>query len=218
VTKAFEDAGLVVELLKHRYRSVETMKNYLAEMLKITPELSRLGMMSGRIEESLRVASKANKHRRYDFTKDLIEERMREVELIDQVRALGVTVKGQINEVPHLPLEQLGGMDVWAFARLKELVGEGTTLSLTERKEEVASLVNSFLKDEFYPYLRDKAQDRLVANDPSLLYTIYNVGLTCLKLISEPMPKVAEELYITYFRDLEGSSSITTVSWPSIVL
>ncbi|HNU36648.1 MAG TPA: hypothetical protein PKJ15_08610, partial [Methanomassiliicoccales archaeon] len=35
--KALEDIALVTELLKHRYRAVETMKNYLADMLKITP-------------------------------------------------------------------------------------------------------------------------------------------------------------------------------------
>ncbi|HPR99194.1 MAG TPA: hypothetical protein PLC39_07845, partial [Methanomassiliicoccales archaeon] len=69
--KAMEDISLVVELLKHRYRAVETMKNYLADMLKITPELSKLGMMSGRIEESLRVASRANKQRSFDYTKDI---------------------------------------------------------------------------------------------------------------------------------------------------
>ena len=217
-TKAYEDVALVLELIKHRYRSVETMKNYLAEMLKITPELSKLGMMSGRIEESLRVASRANKQRRFEFTKDLIEDRMREVQLIDQLRALGVTVKGQINDPPHVSLERLSGMDVWVFARLKELVGAGTTMSVTERKEEVIELVDSFLRDELFPYIRDKAQDRLEAGDASLLFALYTVGLTCLKLISEPLPKVAEELYVTYFRDLEGSPSIATVSWPSAVL
>lgn len=216
--EALEDISVVVELLKHRYRAVETMKNYLADMLKITPELSRLGMMSGRIEESLRSASKANKQRSFDYTRDLIDEKLREVETIDQMRALGVSIREMLTEAPHVPLEQLSGMDVWMFARLKELVAEGTTLSVTSRRSELIDMVGSFLSEEVFPYLRDKAQDRLSARDPSLLFALYTAGLTCLKLLLDPLPKVAEELYITYFRDLEGVSTVADVSWSSAVM
>ncbi len=216
--RALEDIILIIDLVKHRYRSVEAMKNYLADMLRITPELSKLGMMSGHIEESLRTAIWANKQRKFDYTKGLIDERLKEVELIDQIRTLGVTIKDLLKEIPRMPLDEMSGMDVWAFTRLKELVQTCSSLSVTDRKEEVIGLVNSFLIDEFHPYLQDRAQDRLVAKDPSLLYTIYTVGLACLKLISEPMPKVAEELYLTYFRELEESPSITEVSWPSTVI
>ncbi len=216
--KALEDIALVVELLKHRYRAVETMKNYLADMLKITPELSKLGMMSGRIEESLRTASRANRQRSFDYTRDLIDERMREVETIDQLRSLGVSVKEMLTEAPHVSLEKLSGMDVWMIIRLKELVAEGTNLSVTSRRSDVIDLVGAFLKDEVFPYLQDKAQDRLSARDPSLLFALYTVGLTCLKLLHDPLPKVAEELYVTYFRDLEGVQTINDISWPSAVM
>jgi len=216
--RALEDIALVVELLKHRYRAVETMKNYLADMLKITPELSKLGMMSGRIEESLRVASRANKQRSFDYTKDLIDERLREVETIDEMRSLGVSIKELLTEAPHVPLEQLSGMDVWMIARLKELVAEGTNLNVTSRRSDLIDLVGSFLKGEVFPYLRDKAQDRLLARDPSLLFALYTAGLTCLKLLHEPLPKVAEELYVAYFRDLEGAQTVNDVSWPSAVM
>ncbi|MCG7844411.1 MAG: hypothetical protein MIO90_03155 [Methanomassiliicoccales archaeon] len=216
--KAVGDIALIVDLLKHRYRSVETMKNYLADMLRITPELSRLGMMSGRIEESLHTAMRANKHRTFDYTKDLIDVRMEEVELVDQIRTLGVTIKDLLEESPHIPLEQMNVMDVWVFTRLKELVRECSSLNVTDRKDEVIGVVNAFLGNEFFPYLRDKAQDRLTAKDLSLFFVIYTVGLACLKLVAEPLPKVAEEIYITYFQGLEGSSSITSVSWPSTVL
>ena len=216
--KALEDIALVAELLKHRYRAVETMKNYLADMLKITPELSKLGMMSGRIEESLRVASRANKQRSFDYTKDLIDEKMREVETIDQLRSLGVSVRELMVEAPHVPLEKLSGMDVWMISRLKELVAEGTNLNVTARRSDLIDLIGSFLRGEVFPYLRDKAQDRLSARDPSLLFALYTVGLTCLKLLHEPLPKVAEELYVTYFRDLEGAQTVNDISWPSAVM
>lgn len=216
--KALEDVALVVELLKHRYRSVETMKNYLAEMLRITPELSKLGMMSGRIEESLRTASKANKQRSFDYTQDIIDERLREVEAIDQLRSLGVIVNEVLSEAPHVPLDKMSGMDVWMFARLKGLVAEGTNLNVTSRRSDLIKLIDSFLGEEVFPYLRDKAQDRLSAKDPSLMFALYTVGLTSLKLLREPLPKVAEELYVTYFRDLEGAPSVNDVSWPSAVM
>lgn len=215
--KAIEDIALVVDLLKHRYRAVETMKNYLAEMLRITPELSKLGMFSGRIEESLRTASRANKQRAYDYTKDLIDERLREVEVIDQVRALGVMVKESISEPPHMSLDRLNGADVWVFARLKELVNEGINLNVKERRNDLLGLIAAFLKEEVMPYLQ-RNQDRLSANDPSLLYSIYTVGLTCLKLLKEPLSNVAEELYSTYFKELEGPSALSAVSWPSAVI
>lgn len=216
--EALEGISVVVELLKHRYKAVETMKNYLADMLKITPELSKLGMMSGRIEESLRSASKANKQRSFDYTRSLIDEKLREVETIDQMRSLGVFVREMLTEAPHVPLEQLNGMDVWMFARLKELVAEGTTLNVTSRRSELIDMVGSFLSEEVFPYLRDKAQDRLTARDPSLLFALYVAGLTCLKLLHDPLPRVAEELYVTYFRDLEGVSTVADISWPSAVM
>ncbi|MHC1680844.1 MAG: hypothetical protein AB9860_06315 [Methanomassiliicoccales archaeon] len=216
--EALEDISVIVDLLKHRYRAVETMKNYLADMLKITPELSRLGMMSGRIEESLRSASKANKQRSFDYTKDLIDEKLREVETIDQMRSLGMSLKEMLTEAPRVPLEQLNGMDVWMFARLKELVSEGTTLSVTDRRSELIDMVGSFLSEEVFPYLRDKAQDRLNARDPSLLFALYTAGLTCLKLLHDALPKVVEELYVTYFRDLEGVSTVADISWSSAVM
>lgn len=216
--RALNDISLIVDLIKHRYRSVETMKNYLAEMLKITPELSRLGMASGRIEESLRNAIRASKNRSFDLTKDLINDRMKEVDMIDQVRALGVTIKDQISEAPRMSLDQMNAMDVLVITRLREVVRMGSSLNVTDRKNEVIDLVDAFLKDELYPYLRDHAQDRLNTKDPSLIYVVYTVGLTCLKLISDALPKVAEELYVTYFRDLEETESITAASWPSIVL
>lgn len=216
--EALEGISVVVELLKHRYKAVETMKNYLADMLKITPELSKLGMMSGRIEESLRSASKANRQRSFDYTRSLIDEKLREVETIDQMRSLGVFVREMLTEAPHVPLEQLNGMDVWMFARLKELVAEGTTLNVTSRRSELIDMVGSFLSEEVFPYLRDKAQDRLTARDPSLLFALYIAGLTCLKLLHDPLTRVAEELYVTYFRDLEGVSTVADISWPSAVM
>jgi valyl-tRNA synthetase len=123
-----------------------------------------------------------------------------------------------LTEAPHVPLEQLSGMDVWMFARLKELVAEGTTLNVTSRSSELIGLVGSFLRDEVFPYLRDKAQDRLSARDPSLLFALYTAGLTCLKLLHDPLPKVSEELYVTYFRDLEGASTVADISWSSAVM
>ncbi|TFG56194.1 MAG: hypothetical protein E4H30_05040 [Methanomassiliicoccus sp.] len=218
IERAVEDSVLIVGLLKHRYRSVETMKNYLAEMLKITPELSKLGMMSGRIEESLLTAMKANKRRSFDYTDDLIDDRMREVETIDHLRALGSMVKEQITELPHMSLKDMSGVDVWAFTRLKELVRECSSFSVTGRKGEAIGLIHNFLNDEFSPYMLEQAQGRLSEKDPSIFFTIYTVGLTCLKLISEPLPKVAEELYLTYFRDMEESPSIKAVSWPTNVI
>ncbi|MDD1772039.1 MAG: hypothetical protein LUQ09_03880 [Methanomassiliicoccales archaeon] len=216
--RALNDISLIVDLIKHRYRSVETMKNYLADMLKITPELSRLGMASGRIEESLRNAIRASKNRSFDLTQDMINDRMKEVDMIDQVRALGVTIKDQISEAPRMSLDQMNAMDVLVITRLKEVVRTGSSFNVTDRKNQVIDLVDAFLKDELYPYLRDHAQDRLTTKDPSLIYVVYTVGLTCLKLISDALPKVAEELYVTYFRDLEETESITAVSWPSIVI
>ncbi len=216
--KALEEIALVAEMVKHRYRAVETMKNYLADMLKITPELSRLGMVSGRIEESLRSASKANKQRSFDYTRNLIDEKLREVETVDQMRSLGMSIREMLTEAPHVPLEQLSGMDVWMFARLKELVSEGTTLNVTSRRSELIDMVGSFLSEEVFPYLRDKAQDRLSARDPSLLFALYTTGLTCLKLLHDALPKVVEELYVTYFRDLEGVSTVADISWSSAVM
>ncbi|HOE52364.1 MAG TPA: hypothetical protein PKO24_01875 [Methanomassiliicoccales archaeon] len=216
--RALEDIALIVKLLRHRYRSVETMKDYLAEMLRITPELSKLGVMSGRIEESLRTASRANRTRTFDYTKELIDERMREVELIDRMRSIGATVKEALTEAPHMPLDDISGTDMRMFTHLKGLVEKGTTMSVTGRASEIVAMVSAFLADELFPYLEGKAQDRLSAMDPSLLYVIYTVGLTCLKLMAEPLPSVSEELYVTYFKELEGAPSLAAVPWPSAVL
>ena len=59
VMEAVKDIGFCLDYVKHRYKNSEQLKEYVANLLQMAPDLSRMGVYSSSIEEPLRKAMKA---------------------------------------------------------------------------------------------------------------------------------------------------------------
>lgn len=216
--RAIADISHCLELMKFRYRNVEALKNYLAEMLRTIPELNRMGVSTDSIEESLKTALSVSRNRRYDYTTGLIDDRMRELEIRDELLYIGEAVAATIMARPEMQLSDLNGMDVWAFEKMSEIIQMTLESNLTGMRSVSLKVLHGFLVNEFSSYYENNANSRMVDKDPSALFTVYVIGLVSLKLVSDLIPMAAEEIYQKYYRGLERDPSVLLVTWPEIVM
>ena len=216
--RAISDISQCLEFVKLRYRNVENLKNYLAEMLRTIPELTKMGVSTNSMEESLKTALNASRNRQFDYTNDLIEGRMRELEIRDELESIGQTIKEKVSVRPEMQLADLNGMDVWAFEKMSEIIQMTTASNLTGTRSISLKGLHSFLVNEFSTYYENNARKRVEEKDPSALFTVYIIGIVSLKLVSDLIPVAAEEIYQQYYRGLERDPSILTVTWPEIVM
>ncbi len=216
--RAISDISQCLEFVKLRYRNVENLKNYMAEMLRTIPELNKMGVSTNSMEESLKTALSASHNRQYDYTNNLFEERMRELEIRDELISIGEMIKENIQVRPEMQLADLNGMDVWAFEKMSEIIQEITASNLAGTRSTAIKGLHAFLVNEFSTYYENNAKKRVDEMDPSALFTVYVIGIVSLKLISDLIPVAAEEIYQKYYRGLERDPSILMVTWPEIVL
>jgi hypothetical protein len=216
--RAIADISRCIELMKFRYRNVEALKNYLAEMLRTIPELNRMGVPTNQIEESLKTALSVSRNRRYDYTTGLIDDRMRELEIRDELLYIGEAVAANITARPEMQLSDLNGMDVWAFEEMSEIIQMTLESNLTGMRSVSLKVLHGFLVNEFSSYYENNANTRMADKDPSALFTVYVIGLVSLKLVSDLIPMAAEEIYQKYYRGLERDPSVLLVTWPEIVM
>jgi hypothetical protein len=216
--RAIVDISHCIELVKLRYRNVETLKNYLAEMLRSVPELTKMGVPTASMEESLRTALAVSHNRRFEYTSGLIDDRMRELEVRDRLLFIGGIVKDNIPVRPDRQMAELNGTDVWAFERMSDIIQVTMASNLAGTRSLSLKILHHFLVNEFSSYYEANARNRLVGRDPSALFTVYIIGLVSLKLISDLTPVAAEDIYQKYYRHLERDPSVLLVTWPEAVM
>ena len=218
ILRAISDISQCLEFVKLRYRNVENLKNYLAEMLRTIPELTKMGVATTSIEESLKTALNVSRNRQFDYTNDLIDERMCELEIRDELTSIGETVKAYIHVRPEMQLAELNGMDVWAFEKMSEIIQIATASNLTGTRSVALKGLHSFLVNEFSTYYENNARKRIEEMDPSALFTVYSIGIVSLKLVSDLIPVAAEEIYQKFYRSLERDPTVLMVTWPEVVM
>jgi hypothetical protein len=218
IMEAVKDISTCLDFVKHRYRSAEQLRSYVVDILRMAPDLTRIGVFGGAIEEPLRKAIRASRSRTYDETREIIESRMRESSVRNELLRIGRIIKESIKKLPGMKPSDLSGVDVWAISRIHELMDSVTSATIAGRKDEGIELLRAFLEDEFIGFYDENCRERVATGDPSAMFTVYTIGLVCLKLSSGLMPGSAEEIYQRYFRDLEEELSIHLVMWPEIVM
>jgi valyl-tRNA synthetase len=50
------------------------------------------------------------------------------------------------------------------------------------------------------------------------LYTLYEIGLGLTKMLATFLPHITEEVYQTYYKELDGKSSLHISSWPEEII
>lgn len=213
VMKAVRDIAYCLDLVKHRYRSSEQYKDYVTDLLRMVPDLSRMGVYKSTIEEPLHKAMKALRDRRYDEAKGIVGLRTRESLLI---AALGRLERAVMENVPARPQppEELHSDDRELLFRLEELIASFDSMVPEDRHEDAVIELLEFLTSPPSNPSCPTWRRRIESKDPSALFTLYTVGLASAKLAAAMLPQAVEEIYQRELRPLVGEVSIHTVRWP----
>ncbi|MDD1770508.1 MAG: class I tRNA ligase family protein [Methanomassiliicoccales archaeon] len=217
VMEALMDVGTSLDYLKHRLRAANMLRGYLSEVLKMAPDLSRMGVYDERIEEPLKRAIQASKGRFVDETSEIVVQRKLEAAVRADLDVLCRGAVAGLKSKPSLEPTQLTGPDVWALSGLGTVVQDVTTLLVSGEKEESLNRVDDFVRGEAVPYLQT-SEERRKAGDQSALVTAYTLALVGLRLASGVMPQATEDIYQRRFRTFEREPSVHIVAWPEIVL
>ncbi len=215
--RSVADLSQCLEITKLRLRNMENMKTYLADMLRTIPELNQMGASTNSMEESLRTALIVSRSRQFDYTKGLIEERRREQDIRDALVSIGEAVREFVPARPEMLMAGLNEMDAWALERVRGIVRTVKAPDRSGARSTELTSLHEFLIGEF-PVYNANARTRACKSDPSALFTIYIIGITSLKLVSDLFPVSAEEIYQRYYRALEGDPTLIRVRWPLAAL
>jgi valyl-tRNA synthetase len=215
---AVKDIAASLDLIKYRLRSVENLKNYIVDVLRLAPELTRMGVYPGSIEEPLKRVIKASKTRSFNDTRDIILERMRESTVRKELERIGKIVNRRAEIRPVLPLSEIEGTDVWLITAVQELMEMVTSSTISGNQGEAIEILRDFLGDDFREFYREEMVSRVEEGDASAIFGLYTVGIVCLKLSSAIIPEPSEMIYQKHFRRYEEDPSIHVVMWPEIVM
>lgn len=218
VMKAINDIGKCLEFVKRRYKNSESLKEYISDMLKISPELHRMGVSIINFDESLKTAIRASRSRTYDYTQEIIDQRVMEMEVKDQLRNLGQLVRESIKTRPTMDMESIAPADRKMISKMTHIIDTINTKNLSGNLVKSIEDMHAFLLKDFEWYYNEDVMRRLGEGERSANITIYLIGISFLKLASVMMPSVAEDIYQKYFREMEGAASIYTVVWPEVVM
>jgi len=213
VMRAVRDIAHCLDLVKHRYRSSEQYKDYVTDLLKMAPDLARMGVYKSTIEEPLHKTMKALRDRRYDETKEIVGLRTRESQLIAALGRLERTVRENVPARPQPP-EELFSEDRELLFRLEELIASFASMALEDRHEDAVIELLELLTSPPASPSRLTWRRRIESKDPSALFTLYTIGLASAKLAAAVLPQAAEDIYQRELRPLVGEVSIHTVRWP----
>jgi len=215
--EALQDIASCLDLIKHRQRTSDALRGYVTQMLKMAPDLTRMGAYDERLGEPLSKAISASKNRMMDETKEIIALRAQESTIRKDLNRIGKTIRSAAANRPSLRTEQMDGVDAIAMSRLRGFIDTITTLAIAGQREEGLKILGDYLEND-YPEFLDSAEARIISKEESAVYTEYTIGLMALKLASYLMPQTAEDIYQKYFRGYEPEPSIHIVRWPDEAL
>ena len=215
---AVKDIATCLDFVKHRLRSVEHLKSYLIDVLKMAPELTRMGVYPGSIEEPLKKAIKASKTRTYDETREIVERRATESTILNQLTWMGKLLQDVLDERPMMDPSDVTGIDVWLLTSVQDLMDMVTSATISGKEEDALDTLNTYLGEDFMDFFIEEMKERFDQKDPSAIFAFYIVGIVCLKLAGALMPEAVEDIYQENFKRFEEDPSIHVVLWPEIVM
>lgn len=214
---ALQDIAACLDFIKHRHRTADTLKGYVIEMLKMAPDLTRMGAYDGRIEEPLRRAILASKSRSVDETKEIINVRALESSVRGELNRVGRLVNGEFEERPVMDYSQMSGTDVFILSKLRTFLETVTAMTIAGKREEGLRMLSTYLETDYQEYW-EQSKARIDGHDRSALFSVYIIGLVCLKLASYLMSQTAEDIYQKYYRGLEPEPSVHIIPWPEPIM
>jgi len=111
-------------------------------------------------------------------------------------------------------------IDKWILSRYSQLVEEVTGLMDKYQFDKSMKAVENFLWHEFADHYLEMVKFRIYGDkkDEGALYTLYTIGLGIAKLLATFLVHLTEEVYQTYFVEIDGKKSIHISDWPATVV
>jgi hypothetical protein len=215
--EALMDVATSIDFIKHRHRAADQLKGFVTEMLRMIPDLTRLGVYDARIEEPLKKAINASKMQVLDETKEIIAIRGIESSIRNSLDNIAKVVRSSIKIKPTTQIEQMQGYDVTTLGKLRDFLGSVTQLTMAGKRSEGLQKLQDYLKNDYLEYYSN-AKKRIDVDEQSASLTVYTIGLITLKLTSAMMPQTAEDIYQKYYRFYEMEPSVHIVPWPEALI
>lgn len=214
VMGSIKDIGFCIDQAKHRYRSSEQLKDYLSDFLKMAPDLSRMGVYSGTLEEPLRKAMKATRTRSFDEAREVIEERAQEAKLRRGLQRMAREIRENVSSRPALDAGLLSDQDREEISTLRGVAGSVDNLVRGNGRSKAVVVLHEYIDGYLHGY-GVSLRTRALAGDVGALAAMYMIHLRCVMLASLLIPITAEGAYLYGFKDLEGAASIHVVPIPA---
>ena len=202
------------DLMEDRLEWHGHLRGYIQDVLKLTPVLSRSGVQTDAIQDSLRAAARAAQTREYGEARTLLDLRRQETRLWKQLWSLEEFITKRIKAKPLVELMVLHDSDRSLLAGFNKMGAEFKELMQDGKLVDALRSVEDFIREDVSTDYLSKDGKRLDGKDEGAWFTMWSIGLGLLKLVAPIIPNVSEEFYQQYFRDREGPPSIHTVPWP----
>lgn len=212
--QAMTNMMMAKDLLEDRLEWHGHLRGYIKDVLRLTPMLSRSGVQTDAIQDSIRNVAKAMQTREYNDARALLDLRRQETRLWKQLWSLEEYVTKRIKAKPLTELMVLHDSDKALFESFRKVAENVNELMQNGKQTEALKTVEEYLRDEVSSGYLSREGSRLDSKDEAAWYTMWAVGLGLLKVVAPIIPNVAEEFYQQYFRDREGHPSVHSVPWP----
>ena len=105
--------------------------------------------------------------------------------------------------------------DIWILSRYSHMVNAVTEHYENYNFDKALRELENFAWHELADHYIEMVKYRTHSDDEGARYALYTAFLGIIKMISPVLPHVTEEIYQTYFREMDGAKSVHVSEWPS---
>lgn len=137
--------------------------------------------------------------------------------LLTKLWNIGKFVGGVVKEKPERTGLRLP--DIWILSKFSRLVESATdhceNYNFDKAMRELENFAWHELADHYMEMVKFRTRD---PSDTGVRYALYTTFLGVVKMMSPVLPHVTEEIYQSFFKDLDGAKSVNISEWPEPAL
>ena len=215
VEQATENIVLAHDLLQDRVDWSENLKQYITDVLRLSPQLSQSGVSMDNIQASLKTIAGSLKTRDYKETRDIVDGKKMEAAIGSELSSVFSFISKRMKGAKIDPESQISDEDRWIFESMRKLAGEIKDSLRNDEKIEAMRSVYSFVAQELAGRYLEHVAKRIERGDPKAAAAAGSAMLGMTKILALVLPNVAFELYDDSLRTLVGKEDLDDAGWPS---
>ena len=213
--QAIENIVLANDLLQDRIEWNENLKQYITDVLKLSPQLTQSGISMDNIQASLRTIAGSLKTRDFKETRDLVDGKKMEAAIGSELSSVFSFISKKMKGAKIDPQNQISDEDKWIFESMKKLAGEIKASLSNDGKVEAMRSIYSFVAQELAGRYLEHIAKRIEKGDAKAAAAAGSAMLGMTKILAFVLPNVAAELYDDSLKALVGKEDLDDADWPS---